>query len=177
MPYHYRVFVDARTGEILNSVDEVYDGYATTSTGVLIQNSQNVTLHTWHHDDGFTYLVDASKNMFPGSLDLTTFAGTIQIHDISGGLFTAYIVYDINQNNVFNDTFNVAAAARPATTSGSSTITTTPTTTGPASATPTAGSRCSPTTTPTPTTPTTPTAASPWAPAARCSTTGRRPST
>lgn len=109
VPYHYRVFVDAETGEILNSVDEVYDGYATTSTGVLIQNSQNVTLHTWHHDDNLTYLVDASKNMFPGSLDLNTFAGTIQIHDISGGLFTAYIVYDVNQDNVFNDSFNVAA--------------------------------------------------------------------
>jgi len=108
-PYHYRIFVNAMTGQIINSIDEVYTGYATTSSGVLIHNSQTVTLNTWHHDDGFTYLVDTSKSMFPGNLDASTFQGTICVYDVNGGWLGASIIYDPNLDNSFNDSFAIAA--------------------------------------------------------------------
>ncbi len=109
-PYSYRVFVNALTGDILNSIDEIYRGYPTTSTGYLIPTGGYVTLNTWHHDDGRTYLIDASKNMFPGALDITTREGTIAIGDLSYGILSAYIVSDPNFDNVFDDALNIAAA-------------------------------------------------------------------
>ncbi|NLI48094.1 MAG: peptidase M4 family protein [Acidobacteria bacterium] len=108
-PYHYRVFVNAKTGEITNSIDEVYTGYATTSSGILIHNSQAVTLDTWHYDDGYTYLIDASKSMFPGYLDVNTFQGTIVILDKSSGWIFTPVIYDPNLDNTFNDNYAIMA--------------------------------------------------------------------
>lgn len=113
-PYRFRVFVDAHTGAILNSVNEVPSGYATTSTGVLIHNSQSVTLNTWHDDDGYTYLVDASKPMFPGTLDPATLRGTLAAFDGSGGVAGAAVIRDPNGDNIFNDSIQVAAGGTAA---------------------------------------------------------------
>ncbi len=119
-PYRYLVFVDARSGTIVNSIDMAISGRPATSTGFIwnnqVPNGQAVTINTWRDDDGRIYLLDASKPMFPGTLDLDTFRGILLImetnHTDTSVSGKTYPAFDPDNDNVFDDTSEVVEAGQ-----------------------------------------------------------------
>ena len=119
-PYRYLVFIDARSGGLINSIDMVMTGSPTTSTGFIwnnqVPNGQAVPINTWRDDDGKVYLLDASKAMFPGTLDLETLRGIILIletnHTDSSVSGKTYPAFDPNNDNIFNDTIEVVESGQ-----------------------------------------------------------------
>jgi len=107
--YKYSVFVDAKTGEIINSIDNICTGSVSAST-YLLDGSGYGQISAWD-DNGTIYLIDASKPMFPGSLDTSNFAGTIRVYDAghtdtSGG---ATLISDPNSDLYFDDNSDISA--------------------------------------------------------------------
>jgi Zn-dependent metalloprotease len=107
--YGYTVFVNALTGEIINSINNICTG-SVSAQAYLIDSGDYKEISAWDYN-GTIYLIDASKPMFPGELDTSNFTGTIRVYDAahtdtSGGI---YLVSDPNSDLYFDDDLDIAA--------------------------------------------------------------------
>lgn len=112
-PLREDMFINALTGEVINRIDRIYTWKAPVSCTVHPYINQNTTATVDGYQDGSNILlIHTGKQMFPGTLDPNTLAGTIHAFDAQNTNASQAVPFaaDPNGDAVFDDTANIRAA-------------------------------------------------------------------
>ena len=113
------LFFDAHSGALLNDINRVCTtdlskaGAVTATVYPTLDKSQTATVSAFD-DVGTIYLINTSKQMFPGQLDPQTLAGTIYVIEANHTNQGQGLAFDPNGDRVFNDDTNTHAAGSAA---------------------------------------------------------------
>jgi len=102
--FHWRIFVDAKNGNIIHSYNEIYNDGPTTGTGPDVHGTMQ-SIQTYDLAGDY-WMIDASRPMY--APPISGMAGVIASHLYTDSFYD--IVVDENHNTIFNDQPEFAAA-------------------------------------------------------------------
>ncbi len=116
---HEDVFVDAKTGDIINRINQIctaLPSFKEPTTCTVFPNrtdNQSATVSGWR-DNNNILLLNTTKPMFPGQLDTNTLAGTIYLLECQHTNQPKGLSIDVNGDGSFNDNVDTKAAGAAA---------------------------------------------------------------